>query len=250
MYQSYPLPELPQTVPQPGSIVTTALGDVRIIRAIGRGKSGYSYEAALGQRRVVFKQMHDEPCTYYSFEDSKTRLEEKDYFRLRDMGIHVPRLLHVGHEGSFLIKEYISGPTAAEVIASELPDREIIAQLFDIARKCRTFGKNIDYFPTNFVIENGCLYYVDYETNTFDPRWSLEHWGAYFWANCAGWHNFLQTGSSSLLHSDPDNGIPLKEPFEPIVRQWISDFGETGEQQAAAAAPPFLDPVTKSGEAP
>mgnify|MGYP006922406609 CR=1 FL=1 len=31
---------------------------------------------------------------------------------------------------------------------------------------------NIDYFPTNFVVQNGLLYYIDFECNDYMEEWS------------------------------------------------------------------------------
>ena len=42
-------------------------------------------------------------------------------------------------------------------------------------------GLNIDYYPTNFVIQDGLLYYIDYECNQYMDEWSLENWGIKCW---------------------------------------------------------------------
>ena len=39
----------------------------RIIRLLGHGKGGYSYLAEREGRQAVLKQIHHEPCDYYSF---------------------------------------------------------------------------------------------------------------------------------------------------------------------------------------
>lgn len=41
---------------------------------------------------------------------------------------------------------------------------------------------NIDYFPTNFILQNGVLYYVDYECNGSMEEWSFESWGVRYWS--------------------------------------------------------------------
>lgn len=41
---------------------------------------------------------------------------------------------------------------------------------------------NIDYFPTNFVLQDGRLYYIDYECNDYMEQWDLEHWGIKYWS--------------------------------------------------------------------
>ncbi len=212
------------------AVVELPDGSLRLHRLLGRGKSGYSYHAVRDREEVVFKYMHEEECSYYRFEDAKTALEERDYHRLKDIGLRVPDLLLADHERGFLIKEYIPGMTAAEVIAEGLPSTSLLTQLFAFARKCRDAAVNIDYFPTNFVIRGGHLYYVDYETNPFRSAWSLENWGLYYWANTAGMRAFLRDGSTRLLHDAADSALPLRLPFEHLVRSWIREFGAVESQ--------------------
>ena len=46
----------------------TACGqEYRVIRLLGHGKGGYSYLAERDGRQVVLKQIHHEPCDYYTF---------------------------------------------------------------------------------------------------------------------------------------------------------------------------------------
>ena len=41
--------------------------EYKIIRLLGHGKGGYSYLAEIENQMVVLKQIHHEPCDYYSF---------------------------------------------------------------------------------------------------------------------------------------------------------------------------------------
>ncbi len=43
-------------------------------------------------------------------------------------------------------------------------------------------GLNIDYFPTNFVLQDAMLYYVDYECNDYMEQWNFEDWGIKYWS--------------------------------------------------------------------
>ena len=87
-----------------------------IRRLLGKGKGGYSYLAADERGEYVVKQIHHEPCEYYQFGD-KLAAEQRDYERLLSAGIPMPRLLDVDTENERILKEYIPGPTAAELIA-------------------------------------------------------------------------------------------------------------------------------------
>ena len=41
---------------------------------------------------------------------------------------------------------------------------------------------NIDYYPTNFVVQNEELFYIDYECNTYEEKWDFENWGIKYWS--------------------------------------------------------------------
>ena len=40
---------------------------------------------------------------------------------------------------------------------------------------------NIDYFPTNFVVKEGTLFYIDFECNDYMEQWDFEHRGREYW---------------------------------------------------------------------
>ena len=41
---------------------------------------------------------------------------------------------------------------------------------------------SIDYFPTNFVVHNEEIYYVDFECNDYMEEWNFENWGVKYWS--------------------------------------------------------------------
>ncbi len=206
------------------ALIELPSGNLRLHRLLGKGRSGYSFHAVRERKEVVFKYMHEEIHGYSPFEDARTSLEERDYHRLREMGVRVPELLSSDPERGYLIREFIPGMTAAELVTKGLPSPDLLAQLFEFAHICREATYNIDYFPTNFVIRNGRLYYVDYEVHPYMTAWSLERRGLYYWANTAGMRAFLHHGSTRLLHAPDGAGEPLRAPFEQIVRSWIQEF--------------------------
>ena len=55
-----------------------------VIRLLGKGKGGYSYLVTDGAAQYVLKQIHHEPCEYYTFGD-KLQAELRDYETLRKM---------------------------------------------------------------------------------------------------------------------------------------------------------------------
>lgn len=158
--------------------------EYRILALLGKGKGGYSYLAeavgAEGDERVVLKQIHHEPCAYYAF-GNKIEAERGDYRRLTDVGIRMPRLLEIDTANERILKEYIDGPTVAELVRGGGMRPEYLEQVRDMERMLRAVGLNIDWYPTNFVVRGGLLHYVDYECNPYSDEWSFENWGVKYW---------------------------------------------------------------------
>ena len=78
--------------------------DYKIIRLLGHGKGGYSYLAEFEKQMVVLKQIHHEPCDYYSF-GNKIEAERSDYERLKNTGIRIPEMLAIDIGAERIIKE-------------------------------------------------------------------------------------------------------------------------------------------------
>ncbi len=151
-----------------------------IIKLLGKGKGGYSYLVSDGQALYVVKQIHHEPCDYYTF-GNKLEAELGDYEKLLAVGIRIPRLLEVDRTAERILKEYIDGETAAELVEKgELAQNHVD----DVRHMCELLyaaGLNIDYYPTNFIDTPDGLYYIDYECNPYSDEWNFENWGSKYW---------------------------------------------------------------------
>ena len=152
-----------------------------VIRLLGKGKGGYSYLVTDGQRQYVLKQIHHEPCSYYQFGD-KLGSELRDYERLRAIGIPVPELLDVDRGQERILKEYIDGDTIDRLILRGEMRPEYLVQIRAMCETLCAADTNIDYYPTNFAVQNGILYYIDYECNSYMEQWDFEHWGQKYWS--------------------------------------------------------------------
>ena len=153
----------------------------RILKLLGKGKGGYSYLADDGEKEYVLKQIHHEPCSYYQF-GNKLEAEVNDYQRLSKIGIRMPQMLAVDRENERILKEYIAGDTVYDlVLRDELPDC-CMRQIREMCSLLYQSGTNIDYFPTNFILQNDILYYVDYECNDYMEEWDFENWGVKYWS--------------------------------------------------------------------
>ena len=154
--------------------------DYKIIRLLGHGKGGYSYLALSGDKEVVLKQIHHEPCDYYSFGD-KLEAEKNDYKRLKKIGIRIPELIDIDDDQEIIIKEYIKGPTVYELIEKGISVKPYLDQVREMADIAKSSGLNIDYYPTNFIVNKDLIWYIDYECNEYMDKWSFENWGISHW---------------------------------------------------------------------
>ena len=153
----------------------------RLLKLLGKGKGGYSYLAEdWNGGRYVLKQIHHEPCEYYQFGD-KIQSELHDYQRLKEIGIPIPMLLDADVEQERILKEYIDGPTIAQLVAENRMEQTYYDQIQAMCRLLYPANTNIDYYPTNFVVQDGKLYYIDFECNDYMPQWDYENWGRQYW---------------------------------------------------------------------
>ena len=154
--------------------------EFEVIKLLGKGKGGYSYLVTDGEGEYVLKQIHHEPCSYYTFGD-KVASEIRDYKRLRDIGIPMPKMLDVDVERERILKEYIQGDTVDRLVLADRMEDVYYRQVRAMCRKLYAANTNIDYYPTNFVVQDGVLYYIDFECNNYMEKWDFEHWGNQYW---------------------------------------------------------------------
>lgn len=202
----------------------TPLGNLVIRRLLGKGKSGYSHLVYNDKNVYVLKIMHNEPCAYYSFSENKVKTEVDAYHRLKEYGINIPELIYFDFDEKYIVKEYLEGPTAADWLINGGNIIDILPELFKMSDLARKNGINIDYFPTNFVISDDRLSYVDYEINNYAAEWNLENWGLYYWANIKGLEQHFKTGDPLAINVNSDSGKPITEPFKAKVSDWIKSY--------------------------
>lgn len=150
-----------------------------IIKLLGKG--GYSYLVTDGEKKYVLKQIHHEPCDYYQF-GNKIESEVRDYHRLKQVGIRIPEMYDVDISNERILKEYIEGETVADLVERNAVKPEYVEQVRQMCRLLYPTGLNIDYYPTNFVVQKELLYYIDYECNEYMEEWNFENWGIKCWS--------------------------------------------------------------------
>ena len=153
----------------------------KVIKLLGKGKGGYSYLVTDGKSQYVLKQIHHEPCEYYQF-GNKIQSEINDYKTLENIGINIPKLIDVDIDNERILKEYIEGETIFELVLNDKMEQKYLNQIRDMCSLLYENKINIDYFPTNFVVENEKIYYIDYECNEYMDEWNFENWGIKYWS--------------------------------------------------------------------
>lgn len=167
--------ELPKTLSVNGA-------QYSILKLLGKGKGGYSYLAEREGKCFTLKQIHHEPCDYYTFGD-KLQSELRDYNTLHSLGIKLPELYEVDVANERILKEYIDGDTIAQIVDRDgRAPKEAFVQVKEMCFLLYANGLNIDYYPTNFILSDGTLYYIDYECNRYSDEWNFENWGMNYWS--------------------------------------------------------------------
>lgn len=161
-----------------------------VVRLLGRGKGGYSYLVTDGAAQYVLKQIHHEPCDYYQF-GNKLESELRDYARLSEIGVPMPKLLDTDVAQERILKEFIDGETIFDLVKQERMEERYLAQMRALCQRLYAAETNIDYFPTNFVVRDGKLLYVDYECNDYMEEWDFEHWGIKYWSKTPEFIEYL-----------------------------------------------------------
>lgn len=152
-----------------------------ILKLLGKGKGGYSYLSTNGAEKFVLKQIHHEPCDYYEF-GNKIESEIHDYNKLSKIGIRIPEMIDVDRENERILKQFIEGDTIYEIILRGEMKSAYLEQLRDMCKLLYAADTNIDYFPTNFAVQNEELFYIDFECNEYSEKWNFENWGIKYWS--------------------------------------------------------------------
>lgn len=164
----------------------------KIEKLLGKGKGGYSYLVTDGEKQYVLKQIHHEPCDYYQF-GNKMEAELHDYKRLKAIGIKIPEMFDIDMEQERILKEYVEGETIYEIVLNDRMKPTYMEQVQEMCALLYKANTNIDYFPTNFIVQNGELFYIDFECNDYMEEWNFENWGIKYWSKTKEFLEYVKT---------------------------------------------------------
>ena len=94
-----------------------------------------------------------------------------------------------------ILKEYIEGDTIFDYVLRNEVKKEVIEQMQEMCECLYAANTNIDYFPTNFVVQEGKLYYIDYECNEYMEEWNFENWGITYWSQTTEFLEYVRKHS-------------------------------------------------------
>lgn len=100
-------------------------------------------------------------------------------------------MLDIDVQNERILKEYIEGETIFEMVKTDSVKAEYLEQIREMCNLLYPSGTNIDYFPTNFVVQQEKLYYIDYECNDYMEEWNFENWGIKYWSKTPEFLEYL-----------------------------------------------------------
>lgn len=156
-----------------------------VSKLLGHGKGGYSYLVKRLGHYYVIKAIHHEEVSYYKF-GNKIQAENDSYEYLKRCHIRIPKCYAIDFEQELVLKQYIRGRNIADMIKKKQDVSRYLPQVEAMAEKANKNQINIDYYPPNFILRKGLLYYVDYEIEKFDRRYTFAVWGRNYWTGKKG----------------------------------------------------------------
>lgn len=193
-----------------------------IIEYLGGGKAADSYLVKKNEHYYVLKKMHLKPFINGHIFRVKDELES--YNKLISLGLNMPELIDYDENNQYLIKAYIEGKNLAYLIKDNQIPVMLYHAFYIIIEKLESLGYTIDYFPTNFIVNENKLFYVDYEINPYQEMWDYKNWGVHFWFNTEGFKLYFPNQNMEKL-SDPNTPeLPIKEMTAPKVNQLYHDI--------------------------
>ncbi len=132
------------------------------------------------QGRWIAKQMIRAEGEGTDYPDRLQR-DIDSYNELTRLGIRMPQLYETDMNSRIMTREFIVGPSLAYYLQSNNMKEEYKDQVMAMSKILRENGLNIDYDPSNFIVRDGMVYYVDYESEPYTEERSFENYGLKLW---------------------------------------------------------------------
>ena len=104
--------------------------------------------------------------------------------------------LDIDIENERVLKEYIDGASIYDLVKSGAMKDSYLLQMKEMATAVYAAGLNIDYFPTNFIVQDDLLFYIDYECNDYMDEWNFENWGVKYWSKTQEFMDYMEKAAN------------------------------------------------------
>lgn len=91
-----------------------------------------------------------------------------------------------------ILKEYIEGEAIYNLVLQNKMKPTYLKQIYDMCSLLYASNTNIDYFPTNFVVQNEEIFYIDFECNDYMEEWNFENWGIKYWSKTPEFIKYME----------------------------------------------------------
>jgi len=94
------------------------------------------------------------------------------------------------------------------IIRDDSLAKETFGELLKYSESLNADNLNIDYFPANFILKDGSLYYINYKVFPYSEELNLRNWGIYYWINNEGIKKYMETGKEIYINQENEK-MPL-----------------------------------------
>lgn len=98
-------------------------------------------------------------------------------------------MYEIDFEKEIVLKEFIDGDDIVSLVKNNRMKDEYLSQAREMAKKINEKGLNLDYYPTNFIVQDEKLFYIDYECSGYSDEWNFENWGKKYWSRTEDFKN-------------------------------------------------------------
>lgn len=177
--------------------LTKQLETYTLVKELNRVNNGIFYLYTKETSKVVIKELTKKRDDEGQFEINK---ELYSYERLESLGIYIPKMIGYNRDENIVIKEYLEGKDILGLIRDEKLSKASFWELLKYAELLNSDNLNIDYFPNNFIMKDGKLFYINYKVFPYIEDLNLRNWGIYYWLNSAGVKHYMETGDESEVN--------------------------------------------------
>ena len=129
----------------------------------------------------IAKHFNPQDARSFLIDGNKVQKEVTAFFELSKIFIPLSPLHDYSLSDKLIVKEFIPGDVAADLLQNKKMTPDIYREIFRIAHLAESFGFILDYDPCNYIWSNGVLYYTKYSFKKYDESKCFKKYGLGFW---------------------------------------------------------------------